>query len=99
MELSAIAKEQEGGKVVSETVNPVKEKPPALMERFMNGLKKLKEWFARRRREKFIILLREFQDQQAELIPVQLVQKKKVKSLPRYTLGEYKEGIAGRVEM
>jgi hypothetical protein len=90
MELFSIAEEQAGGKVVSDqqVTNLIKEKPPTLMEQFKDGLKKLKEWLARRRREKLTIQLRELQNKQAELIPVQLVEKKEVKSLPVYTLGE-----------
>jgi hypothetical protein len=93
MELSTIAKEQEREKVVPETVSPVKDKPPTLMERFMVGLNKLKEWFARRRREKSILQLRELKDPQVELIPVQLVLKKEFESIPTLPLGKIKRGL------
>jgi hypothetical protein len=94
MELSTIAKEQqEREKVVPETVSSVKDKPPTLMERFMAGLNKLKEWFARRRREKSILQLRELKDPQVELIPVQLVLKKEFESIPTLPLGKIKRGL------
>lgn len=53
MELSSLAREQEGNVISSQQdTRLIKEKLPTLMDRFMDGLKKLKEWFARRRREK-----------------------------------------------
>ena len=67
------------------------------MEWLMNGLKKLKEWIAKRRKEKSKIPLCVLQGQQAELIFVQIAQKKEAKPLPVYILGEYKNRIAEKI--
>lgn len=95
-ELAALINRQEKRAVKNAQIS--QDRPPTLMERFRKALKRLKEWFARRRRKKATFPLRPLPDKQTEWIPVS-VGGENIKALPPgFILGECKkEGMAEKV--